>query len=271
MDCSVAREQFSAYLLGTLDAAEMETVDLHVDLCDPCRQDLREEGETLVGLAHLAPQMETPARIKRRLISAIEAETVEAGTLADVWNRLRAGPRLRLNGHLGIVLTSVAILVLALGGVWANGHLNEIAEAKNAMARQSEVLASPGSVPQDALLLAFSEAAPELVVEELSATSRAADARGMFLVPKSDHSAVLVGLGLARLPRHFEYRVWLILDGRRYEGGSFGVNSAGFGYTAIEFFAPLAQLDGIGVTIERRRGSGDPASAITTEVQRGDL
>lgn len=66
------------------------------------------------------------------------------------------------------------------------------------------------------------------------------------MVPKSDNSALLVGLGLARLPTNFEYRVWLILEDHRYEGGSFEVDSAGFWYTTIEFFAPLANLDGIG-------------------------
>ncbi len=113
--------------------------------------------------------------------------------------------------------------------------------------------------------------APELVVEELSVTSKTSDTRGMFLAPKTDNSALLVGLGLARLPRNFEYRVWLILKGRRYEGGSFGVDSAGFGYTTIEFFAPLAKLDGIGVTIERHRGDGDSAGLVETEVLRCNL
>ena len=55
--------------------------------------------------------------------------------------------------------------------------------------------------------------------------------------------------------------MWLILEGRRYEDGSFRVDSAGFGYTSIEFFAPLANLDGIGVTIERRRRNDDSAGA----------
>jgi hypothetical protein len=172
---------------------------------------------------------------------------------------------------LGIVLASVAIIVLALGGVWANGRLNEIAEAKDAMARQAEVLSSPRSVLEDRLLITYAQPAAELVVEELSATSRSSDTRGMFLVPKTDNTALLVGLGLARLPKNFEYRVWLILDGRQYEGGAFGVDSAGFGYTTIEFFVPLEQLDGIGVTIERRRGDDDPAGAVVWDVLLGDL
>jgi len=64
------------------------------------------------------------------------------------------------------------------------------------------VLASPRSVLQDRLLITYSEAAPELVVEELSVTSKTSDTRGMLLVPKSDNSALLADLGLARLPRN---------------------------------------------------------------------
>ena len=205
-----------------------------------------------------------PDRIKRRLLSAIDTEAAEAGLIAGLWTRLRPGPLMRLNGHAGMVLASVAIIAMAFGGVWANNRLNDIAEAKDAMARQAEVLASPRSVLQDRLLITYSEAAPELVVEELSVTSKTSDTRGMLLVPKSDNSALLVGLGLAQLPRNFEYRVWLILEGRRYEGGSFMVDSAGFGYTTIEFFAPLANLDGIGVTIARRRRNDDSAGLVET-------
>lgn len=271
MDCKSAQEQFSAYLLGALDAGEIEELDLHVDRCDPCCEILRVEGEIVVDMAHLLPQIAAPDRVKRRLISAVEADAAEGGLLAGLRTRLLRGPRLRPSGHMGIVLASVAIIVLALGGVWANGRLNEIAEAKDAMARQAEVLASPRSALRDRLLITYAQPAPELVVEELSATSRSSDTRGMFLVPKTDNSALLVGLGLASLPRNFEYRVWLILEGRQYEGGSFEVDTAGFGYTTIEFFAPLAELDGIGVTIERRRGDDDPAGAVVSEVVQRDL
>ena len=271
MDCKSAQEQFSAYLLGALEVVEVEELDLHVDRCDPCCEILRAEGEILVDMVHLPPQFAAPARVKRRLISAVEADATDGSLLAGLWTRLQRGPRLRLSGHMGIVLASVAIVVLALGGVWANGRLNEIAEAKDAMARQAEVLASSRSVLQDRLLITYAQPAPELVVEELSATSRSSDTRGMFLVPKTDNTALLVGLGLARLPRNFEYRVWLILEGRQYEGGAFVVDSAGFGYTTIEFFAPLAQLDGIGVTIERRRSDDDPAGAVVWDVLLGDL
>jgi hypothetical protein len=271
MDCKSAQEQFSAYLLGALEAGEIEELDLHVDWCDTCCEVLRVEGEIVVDMAHLPPQIAAPDRVKRRLISAVEADRFEGGLLAGLRTRFLLGPRLRLSGHTGIVLASIAIVVMALGGVWANGRLNEIAEAKDAMARQAEVLSSPRSVLEDRLLITYTQPAAELVVEELSATSGSSATRGMFLVPKTENTALLVGLGLARLPRNFEYRVWLILEGRQYEGGSFGVDAAGFGYTTIEFFAPLSQLDGIGVTIERRRGDDDPAGAVVWDVLLGDL
>ena len=46
---------------------------------------------------------------------------------------------------------------------------------------------------------------------------------------------------------------------------------AGFGYTTIEFFAPLANLDGIGVTIERHHGNHDSAGLVETEVLKINL
>jgi len=92
MDCKSAQEQFSAYLLGALEAGEIEELDLHIDGCDTCCEVLRVEGEIVVDMAHLPPQIAAPARVKRRLISAVEADRFDGGLLAGLRTRFLLGP-----------------------------------------------------------------------------------------------------------------------------------------------------------------------------------
>jgi len=160
------------------------------------------------------------------------------------------------------------------GGVWINGRLEAAAERNEALSVAAAVTSEPAVALQDQLYLAYTAAVPGMAVEELSATRRSDDARGMFLVPKTGDSALVAVLGLPALPRGFAYRVWLIADGRRYSAGSLTVDSTGYGYTNIKLFAPLAELDAIAVTIERvdesERGDGiSPGTGRT--VLRGDL
>jgi len=74
MDCNSDQEQFSAYLLGALEVVEADKIDQHVDRCAPCSDILRAEGDVVVNLARLSPQIMAPNRIKRRLLSAIDTE-----------------------------------------------------------------------------------------------------------------------------------------------------------------------------------------------------
>jgi hypothetical protein len=275
MDCQEAQEQFSPYLLGALDSEELFAMDRHIGRCVLCGVKLRAEGQIITDLAYGVPQLKPPARIKHRLLARIKPEA--AGLLSaknGLWRRLVADLAGRRSAQMGMAVASLAVVVLVPGGVWINGRLEAAAERNEALSVAAAVTSEPAVALQDQLYLAYTAAVPGMAVEELSATRRSDDARGMFLVPKTGDSALVAVLGLPALPRGFAYRVWLIADGRRYSAGSLTVDSTGYGYTNIKLFAPLAELDAIAVTIERvdesERGDGiSPGTGRT--VLRGDL
>ena len=250
-------------------------MDRHIDTCARCSRRLREDGEIAAKLAYGVPQIEAPARVKRRLMSRIEP--LAAGRPVEgtaFWPRLLADLGFRQGARAGMVVASIAVAVLVLGGVWVNGRLNEIVERKETLAAQAEELSDTNASLQVQTYLAYSEPAPSLAVKELSATRRSDTARGMFLVPSSGRSAIVAALGLPPLPKGFVYNVWLNIDGRWYSAASFTVDSTGHGDANIKLFTPLAEIDAIAVTIERVDGSkkvekSTPATGST--VLRGDL
>ena len=275
MECREAQNQLSSYLLGALGSAELYAMDRHIDGCVLCGVKLREEGQIMAELAYGVPQLEAPARVKRRLLSRIESLAADRlSRKSGLWRRLVPDPGSRVGAQLGMAIASIAVVVLVLGGVWVNGRLDARAEKKEALSVATLATSEPAVALQDQLFLAYTAAVPGLTVEELSSTRRSDYARGMFLVPSTGASALVAALGLNPLPRDFVYRVWLIADGRRYSAGSFTVDSTGYGYTNIKLFAPLAELDAILVTIERADGAngGDRNSSGTGRtVLRGDL
>ena len=75
-------------------------------------------------------------------------------------------------------------------------------------------------------------------------------------------------MNLRPLPPDRVYQVWLVKDGRRYNGGYFTVDSSGYGQTLIFPYASIAEFEGIGITIEPIGGSSGPTGI---SVLKGDL
>ena len=103
------------------------------------------------------------------------------------------------------------MVALVLAGMWNEGRLGE-----TAIDSAAPTQAVSGAGENDQLFLAYSAAAPGLAIEELSATRAADTSRAMFLVPRSSNSALLVGFGMAQLPKGQAYGVWFTTEGQRY-------------------------------------------------------
>ena len=105
-------------------------------------------------------------------------------------------------------------------------------------------------------------------VNMLWGTGWEANARGMLMVSRSGSQALLLALNLRPLPPDRVYQVWLVKNGRRYNGGHFTVDSSGYGQTLIFPYASIAEFEGIGITIEPIGGSSGPTGI---SVLKGDL
>jgi anti-sigma-K factor RskA len=64
----------AAYLLGALDAEEAAEFRAHSDSCAVCTAELERLGAPAAMLALAAPQLDAPARLRRRVVSAARAE-----------------------------------------------------------------------------------------------------------------------------------------------------------------------------------------------------
>ncbi|MCH8062468.1 MAG: anti-sigma factor [Chloroflexi bacterium] len=289
MDCNKAEEQFLPYILGSLESAEMETLQAHVESCGACRRQMQDEGETLSRLAFAVPRLEAPAHLKDRLLARIELVDGPAT------QRNRPSRRAFFDKNLFSLPTAGAVASLLLigvifGGVWLNGRLNEVSDGNRENAGQLAQVAKSNEDLNDKIpkLVDIESGVIDVLGEQqrrsyvapttsspagtsvnmLWGTGWEANARGMLMVSRSGKHALLLALDLRPLPPDMVYQVWLVKDGRRYNGGYFTVDSSGYGQTLIFPYASIAEFEGIGITIEPIGGSSGPTGI---SVLKGDL
>ena len=275
MDCNRIDDQLSPYLLGALGYAELRALDRHIDGCGRCQLRLREEGEITEKLTYDAPQVAPPARVKQRLVSRIEADQGRrlVGTGVPT-SGLLAGFSFSFGTYSGMAAASLVVLLLVLGGAWANGRLNEVTAGKQALVLQVDAPGEASAASPYQAYPTFPAATRGPAVEELVATRRSDGARGMLLAPRTGSTAHVAAFGLPPLPVGLVYRVWVEVDLRRYDAGSFTVDSTGYGYVDLRLPTALTELDSITVTVERANGDREVDSNTTTTgkaVLRGDL
>jgi anti-sigma-K factor RskA len=108
----------AAYVLGALDAHELDEFRAHLEGCVACRQEVAELQRTVDVLPMAAPQISAPRSLRRRVIRTVRAE--QAGARTDR-SRLRHVPRVFV-GRSGLALgTALAATVIALGAVVISG------------------------------------------------------------------------------------------------------------------------------------------------------
>ena len=169
---------------------------------------------------------------------------------------------------------SLVVLLLVLGDAWANGRLNEVTAGKQALVLQVDAANEASAASPYQLYPTFPAAMQGPAVQELVATRRSDGACGILLAPRSGSTAHVAAFGLPPLPVGLVYRVWVVVDQRRYNAGSFTVYSTGYGYVDLRLPTALTELDSITVTIERAYGDREVDSNTATTgraVLRGDL
>lgn len=240
MDCRGVEERTASYLLGELGGDDLLEIDVHVRSCDSCAGLLGKREDGMSGPMLGTPQLQPPPMVKHRLIARIEADRRRTFV-----QRLFVRAGMELTTKPGLAVAAVLVVGLVLASMWNEGRQGSTATVSVAPAE-----AVGGAGENDQLFLAYSAAAPGLAVEELSATRAADTARGMFLVPRSSNSALLVGIGMPQLPKGQTYEVWFTTEGQRYRAGTLQVGPDGHGHVNLRLFVPLSWIDEVSVTIE---------------------
>ena len=264
MDCRDTEERAASYLLGELGGDDLLKIDMHVESCKSCAGLLGKDEEGVSGPVLGTPHLRPPSRVRRRLMARVEADRSQIPIHHLL---IRAG--MELTTKPGLAVAAVLVLALVLASMWNESRQGSATVGGVA---PSEAIGSAGE--NDQLFLAYSAAAPGLAVEELSATRATDTARGMFLVPRSSNSALLVGIGMPQLPKGQTYGVWFTTEGQRYRAGTLQIGPDGHGHVNLRLFVPLSWIDAVSVTIERQvvpRNDSEDNMPQGPTILKGDL
>ncbi len=150
--------------------------------------------------------------------------------------------------------------------------LAEVVEEQTELAGRVQTVATNESemmdIVKDQRTLTYMAAAPDRSVNLLWSAGQTASARGMIFMSDDGRIGLLAVLDLPPLPDDQVYQIWLIKDGSRISGGTFTVDSSGYGQTVLQLVAPVGEFDAIAITVEPAGGSSDPT---TDQVLVGDL
>ncbi len=266
MDCRSTEKLASSYLLGELSGDELLEVDIHVESCASCAGLLGKREENVSGLVLGTPHVQPPPRVKRNLMDRVDADRRSSRTPI---HRLAIRAGIELTTKPGLAVAAVLVVGLVLASMWNSGRLGD-----SAIEDAAPTAVAVGAGENDQLFLAYSAAAPGLSIEELSATRATDTARGMFLVPRSSNSALLVGIGMPQLSGGQTYGVWFTTEGQKYRAGTLPVDPDGHGQVTLKLFVPLSWIDSVSVTIEEKvvpRNDSEDNMPQGPTILRGDL
>jgi hypothetical protein len=121
MTCEEARQNLPLFLYGELSFDEEELVEVHIDQCDACREELARERAMFAALdvVELVPSPQALAasrsELQRRL--AFANEPLHASHLhgPGFWDRIREGFTIHFHFAPGIAQVAGAVAMLVLG------------------------------------------------------------------------------------------------------------------------------------------------------------
>jgi anti-sigma-K factor RskA len=230
MNCEELRDLYELYTLGLLDGEEREEIDTHLARgCEACRKSLGGAQVVNAMLMASVPEVQPPARLKRRVMASVGAQPVG-------WTWAAA-------------LAAACMLVVAL---WLSDQerrrANELAQTRGEM---MQVVAE-----RDRMLQALS-------FLNQPGTRQIGFGKGpqgnVFLNPS--RGVLLISSNLPRLDPGKIFEMWLIPKGASPRpAGLFTANPDGTAVHVLSGTMDFSTLDAVAVTIEPESGSPGPTS-----------
>jgi anti-sigma-K factor RskA len=285
MRCEEADELAALYVLGALEAAEEERVQLHLATCDERHGLFAELGGVVPALLETVEPAEPPAELRNRVMAAIAATPQVAGAPAvrpedravlaiaapDLREPTPRGPsripvepislaaerQRRASGSRWqpIFAAAAVLLIVALGATTFMFQR----QAADAEARTT-TLRSAIAASLD----------PRSAVAGLHGSGVAATAAGFAAFP-AEGAGYIVIHGLPRVDADRAYQAWFLADGKPYSAGLMSVGSDGL---AIAQGVPMMSgASAVALTIEPAAGSVAPTSdpVMVGEMQPGPV
>ncbi|MFN3974497.1 MAG: anti-sigma factor [Dehalococcoidia bacterium] len=285
MKCQQVQNLLPAYAVSALEPPVRDAIDAHLQRCLRCAE---EAQPLLEGAAHLAEGMlgePLPSGLKGKVLEKVlgahptrkpqqsppflarPGQAIAwAAVLAIVGVVLWLGAwglhrQTRLEQALARQQGQIQGLLQGLQGLEArqDARLGQLASVLTGMQAKEDYRTEALSRSlHDLRQLAYWSAAPDLRVVWVRGTSSAPTAYGMLLAPPEWGVAILVVIGLDPLPPAQVYQVWLVRGDKRFSGGTFTVDTAGWAQFLVQPPEPLTSFDSLTVTIEPAQGSLTP-------------
>ena len=229
------QDRVAAYCLGALPPAEMAAVEAELASSPELRNAVAAYEAAVTALA-LAPAIQTPPPgLRDRLLAQVgEASPAPAPVSRNL--RVVPAPRRRFSQYLPWLAAAALFLVAVAFGARAWKLQRDVTDLQLA-------LNTTETVPME-----NSPAAPK--------------AQGRFYLAPDSHRGILVVADMPPLPADRAYQLWLVRpDGTRESGGTFRVDSGGYGTLLVEGSQRMQQYTGVGVTTEPLGGSAAPTTS----------
>ena len=221
-----------AYALDCLDEDEAIIVSEHLADCSLCNSELGAYQAIADELSLVVPMVDPPASVKRKLMERIGADS--PGMKIHSRSLLRKTPLINIFQRMApslALVSLVIILALASSNILLWGRVRQFETA----------------YPQTAMSIV-----------SLQGTRDMPDATGLIVISQDGDHGTLVVDHLLPLGKTEQYQLWLIVDGKRTNGGLFSVDTEGYGSLWVESPRPLKDYSSFGVTIEPSGGSPGP-------------
>ena len=261
MSCEEVAELAGVYVLGALAPADYKAVAAHLATCQRLHEDVRELGGVVPALASLVEPIDAPARLKRRVLDAVQREAALSAPSSVATSKKLPGRFITLGAEPARPVRApvsaawrppawaswgaavAAVLVLAVVGVWALGVQQRAQSAEERAAVLAEAIAA-FSAPGSSVAMLRDSGNP--------------DASG-FAAFSADGRAYLVMVGMPAAPAGQTYQAWYIANDRPTSAGLLTVDADG--YAVLMDLQPMPGTEVVALTMEPAGGSVQPTSA----------
>jgi anti-sigma-K factor RskA len=263
------QESLALHALDALDATEARSLEAHLASCAECRAALIEWRDATGLLAYASTPAAPSDELRARILAAARAETraPQSESSARVVPMPIAPRRSNLWPNLLKIAAAIAIVGLLIGIIvfWRRDvrmqrDIARLTRERNRTADQLARERDARAKEHDAVAMLNSRDTKKM---ELAGTQTAQNARGTFVFdPKTGHGMLLTE-GLPSAPADKAYEVWFIPKGHTpMPGKMFTVDSSGRAMVSGEIPLEARASAVIAITLEPKKGSAAPTSAI---------
>ena len=265
------KEMLAAHGLGALEVEEARALELHLQGCADCSQELDEWKATAATLALEATPAAPSEQLRNRIIDAVRADVANSKSSRKVEDSatsqravsnvvsLPTGRKSTSGIPSWFAIAAGLVFVVLLGSLFVLWRQNQTArrelerlaaqvqETQEQLARQREVIELVN--------------APGARVLQLAGTKEVPSAHGMVAYDTNGR-AILMAKNLPAPPAGKAYQLWFIAGGKPMPGKVFTTDAAGTGTLTDSMPSAAMNSPIFAITLEPENGVQAPTGAI---------